>query len=244
MDLVLVLAVVLAFLALPALAIGGTVDAIQVPADVWEAAGYRRANWVWQALGILVLPVGLLYSGAYFLRVRPRLTATERSRTLQRLRHAAPQLPVDRPADLPASSIKIRIPLAVNLITQLPLVILCASNAVLSTLSDNGNVTALLITWCVLLVVGTALDAWFGITLTTEAAVVQNLRRHRVAWSAVLAVIEEPRLGSRRVVLWTEGGRRIVLRAPVTVLPGIGRRRFERDLDTIFLWWITHRLMP
>jgi hypothetical protein len=39
----------------------------------------RKSRWVWQAVGVLCLPVTLIYSGLYFTRIRPRPLAAERS---------------------------------------------------------------------------------------------------------------------------------------------------------------------
>lgn len=41
--------------------------------------GMPKSRWVWQAVGVFALPVALVYSGVYFLRIRPRLTAAERA---------------------------------------------------------------------------------------------------------------------------------------------------------------------
>jgi hypothetical protein len=83
--------------------------------------------------------------------------------------------------------------------------------------------------------------AWFGVNLTPTHAVVNSIRRDRVSWGRVQAVVEEPFLGGRRVVLWTDEGRRIPLRAPIVDFTSVGARRFDRDFHTIGQWWLQHR---
>lgn len=59
------------------------------------------------------------------------------------------------------------------------------------------------------------LDRWCGVTLTPDAAIVRNLRRQVVPWSAVRDITVEYRACNRTVMLW-EAGRRTRLRAPLT----------------------------
>lgn len=68
-----------AYFGVGAAAIVGSVDAARRPDVVWLSAGYRKSRWVWQAVGVIALPVALIYSGVYFLRIRPRLSAAERA---------------------------------------------------------------------------------------------------------------------------------------------------------------------
>jgi hypothetical protein len=74
----LVLAIVLVLLAQWTLCIGGTIDAVSRPREVWHAAGCRKQFWVWQIFGAVFLPVALIYSGLYFGRIRPRLVSAQR----------------------------------------------------------------------------------------------------------------------------------------------------------------------
>lgn len=81
---------------------------------------------------------------------------------------------------------------------------------------------------------------WFGVTLTSTDAIVHNLRRRRVPWSAIQGVTQESVLGARRVLLWTSGSERIPLRAPTTFL-GLGGKRFDEEFHAIGRWWLEHR---
>lgn len=58
-------------------AILGSVDAATQPRELWAATGQRRDVWLWQAVAVIAVPVALVYSGAYFLRVRPKLTKAD-----------------------------------------------------------------------------------------------------------------------------------------------------------------------
>jgi hypothetical protein len=80
----------------------------------------------------------------------------------------------------------------------------------------------------------------FGITLTASAAVVHGLRRRTVPWSDVQAVMIEPLLGSRTVVIHEAGGRRTRLRAPITGFLSWDSD-FEEKFHTIGRWWLEHR---
>ena len=78
-EAMLVVLVIVLWLGAASAAVAGTVDALGQPAVLWMATGYRRSVWIWQALGVLVIPAALVFSGWYFVRVRPRLTAARRA---------------------------------------------------------------------------------------------------------------------------------------------------------------------
>ena len=77
MDLAVGSLLLLLYLAGLAFVVSGTVDVFQFSQDTWSATGYRRVHWAWQVAGVLALPAGLVYSGIYFARVRPRLSAAQ-----------------------------------------------------------------------------------------------------------------------------------------------------------------------
>ncbi len=79
-----------------------------------------------------------------------------------------------------------------------------------------------------------------GVTLRRDAAVIRNVRTHVVSWNRVQAIAPESLLGTRRVAVYTDDGRRIVLRAPTASL-GMGREQYERDYHRIGQWWLAHR---
>ena len=62
----------------------------------------------------------------------------------------------------------------------------------------------------------------------------------RLPWQQVQAVLRFDELGSRRVCLILESGRRVNLRAPTTVL-GFGAARYEQEFHRIGQWWLAHR---
>ena len=193
------------------------------------------------ACALLSVPV-LAICCVYFFRKRPRLDAA-----LPRGAGAAvPQLSDAQPLET-TENIRIRIPLATELITALPVALLIAFSLMLASIDgvhSGRSLTVFSIAMGALLALMITLDRWFGVALTPQGADVHNFRARRLAWGAVHAVTQETRFGSRRVVLWTEGGYRIPLRAPVMALPNVGRGRFDRDFDTIGQWWLVHRWGP
>lgn len=72
----------LCLLALPlALSVGALLDAARRPEWVWALAGRARLVWMMLILfGAVVLPVGLVVSSWYLLRVRPELRDAEQGR--------------------------------------------------------------------------------------------------------------------------------------------------------------------
>jgi hypothetical protein len=76
------------------------------------------------------------------------------------------------------------------------------------------------------------LNRYVGVTLTSEAAVVHNLRRRTIPWANVSEVAVERFAGGRRVVLYETGGRRTPLRMPSSGF--LARdRRFDDKVETI-----------
>jgi hypothetical protein len=76
-DVVSILLLLLLYFVGVAVFVSGTVDTFQFAPEAWLEAGYRRVQWVWQALGVLFFPAGLVYSGVYFIRVRRRVAAAQ-----------------------------------------------------------------------------------------------------------------------------------------------------------------------
>ena len=70
---------VLALLALPlTLSVVALLDAARRPAWVWALADRAQVAWIAAILfGTIAVPLGLIVSSVYLLRVRPRLAATE-----------------------------------------------------------------------------------------------------------------------------------------------------------------------
>ena len=52
------------------------------------------------------------------------------------------------------------------------------------------------------------LGRWVGVTLTAEAAIVHSLRRRTIAWDRIAAIQIERFMGSHRIVLYENSGRR------------------------------------
>ena len=73
-----------------------------------------------------------------------------------------------------------------------------------------------------------------GVELTPESAVVRRLRRRRIAWSQVQAVVRHKSSGSGSSVrLLLQDGKQVKLPAP----GGNGAAAFERDFQLIDAWW-------
>jgi hypothetical protein len=78
-----------------------------------------------------------------------------------------------------------------------------------------------------------------GIDLTPEFAEIRSLRRRRIAWGDVQAVVRHRRQGALQVQLILENGSRENLRAPTT-LWNFGGAQYERDFNVISQWWLAH----
>ncbi|MGW0824692.1 hypothetical protein [Streptomyces sp. NPDC002845] len=98
----------------------------------------------------------------------------------------------------------------------------------------------LVVLWIAVLVLGVLLPFYFGVTLTSSAAVVHGLRRRTILWSDVQAIQVESIMGTRTVVIHEAGGRRTRLRAPTTGFLAWDRR-FEEKFHVIGRWWLDHR---
>jgi hypothetical protein len=243
--LALILAIIVAYLCAVAAAITGTVDALQFPREVWTRAHYRRSTWAWQALGVVCVPVALVYSGAYFLRVRPRLVAAQVS--LERTRWSTtPSYAADASGELDqvaGSSVRLRMPVYARVVSLIPALTFVVLQLWVRPAHDPDS-TGRAISLTILLIFAAAifgLNSWLGVTLTPGAAVVHSFRRRHLRWSAVVAVTKQSYFGTRRVLLWTADGQRTALRAPTTAFPGVGRRPFDHDYHVIGRWWLAHR---
>lgn len=77
---------VLTVLALPlALSVAALLDAARRPEWVWALAGRARVVWMMLVLvGAIALPVGVVVSSWYLLRIRPELRDTENGRLRRR----------------------------------------------------------------------------------------------------------------------------------------------------------------
>ena len=81
----------------------------------------------------------------------------------------------------------------------------------------------------------------FGVDLTPESAVVRGLRRRRVPWVEVQAVVsEDGKYGASVVRLILDSGESVRLPFPKTWWRK-GNAQCERDFHRINQWWITHR---
>jgi hypothetical protein len=83
----------------------------------------------------------------------------------------------------------------------------------------------------------------FGLDLTPESANVHGLRRRRVPWSQIQAVLCYRAMGADRVALVLDSGERVVLRMPATYW-GSGpatAARYQEDFHRLGQWWLAHR---
>ncbi len=73
---------VVALLAMPlTLSVIALLDAARRPGWVWALAGRAQVAWIAAILfGTILVPMGLLVSSIYLVRIRPRLRATEGGR--------------------------------------------------------------------------------------------------------------------------------------------------------------------
>lgn len=79
-----------------------------------------------------------------------------------------------------------------------------------------------------------------GVDLTQESVNIRGLRRRRVPWQEVQAVVRHNQRATGRVSLILDSGERLALRAPTSSL-GLGGARYERDFHLIGQWWLAHR---
>jgi hypothetical protein len=224
-----------------ALAVSGTASAMSYPVETWQRAGARRSRWAWQAIGAFAMPLALVYSGIYFLRIRPRLVAADGDRlvtTMQTYPHVTRSTFVfDSQA-----RVQIRIPWSSRLLSLLPAVpLFFLAGLIFSSDQQTRDVILIPCLLIVVLVQSLAMPSWFGVDLTASTAIVRGYRRRSIPWSEVAGVGPANRGNGRRVVLETNAGKRIMLFAPVAGFPFGGRSRYEHDLHTIGQWWLDHR---
>jgi hypothetical protein len=234
-ELVLILLGIVAVFAMYGVAIGGSVDALGQPREVWTHAGFRRRSWIWQAVAVFCVPAAVVYSGMYYFRVRPRLMAA--SREMAQRRALLTAVSWDRAALAVDDVLTIRMPWSVSIASVCgPLVGAVVGLALAGGLTDfDGSAARLLVPYGVAVVVLAPLTRIFSVRLTADAVIMRGLLRRRIAWSEVEMFQEYSTLGARSVRLWTRGGRRHRLRAPCTML-GLGRVQFDRDAAAIQRW--------
>jgi hypothetical protein len=81
----------------------------------------------------------------------------------------------------------------------------------------------------------------FGVDLTPGFAVVRWLRRRRVSWARVQAVVSHDKPdGSSAVWLMLENGEPVKLRCPRSLMRK-GDAQYERELQLMEQWWVEHR---
>jgi len=169
----------MAVLAVPVVAIWGSLDAFSSPPEVWAAAGHCRTRWAWQAVGVVFAPLTLFYSGLYFLRIRPRLVRAQRDLLPQWSQDAAVAWDGPMPGGTDAC-VRLRVPLQWTALSLLPLLLAGGSNTVVLVARHQYF---FILGWVSLVALGVALSYWFGITLTPTEARVHNFRRRRLAWT-------------------------------------------------------------
>jgi hypothetical protein len=143
-----------------------------------------------------------------------------------------------RPSD--QGTIKVRASLRYRLFVLSPLLVLLPA----SLLTGSFFIHQLTWTWFFYSVAASVIGSWFGINLTSSEAVVHNIRRRRIPWSAVQSITREPFMGGHRVVLWMVDRQPVPLRAPVVDFTGVGARAFETRFHVIGQWWLAHRESP
>jgi uncharacterized protein len=75
------LGALLLLLALIGFAAWGAIDAAQHPKSQWATIEVDKRSWVRRQLYLAPLGIGAAYAGAYFVRIRPKLEATQREPT-------------------------------------------------------------------------------------------------------------------------------------------------------------------
>ena len=240
---IIVFALIIVIVALYPVMILGSVDALDQPREAWSLAGYRRNSWVWQALGVFCVPVGIVYSGLYFFRVRRRLRRVTRELAFERFRREANLRPAELPAGPHPAEIRIGVPWSVVAVLAISPLLSGAACLLAAAAARTSDRRFLLLTLDVIVFVLTlaviAANHSFGITLNSEALLMRGFLRRRVAWPDVVAITQHSSFGARYVRLWTSTDRSRRLRAPVTCF-GVGRRHFETDFAAIQQWWLAH----
>ena len=83
----------------------------------------------------------------------------------------------------------------------------------------------------------------FGVDLTPESANIRGLRRRRVPWSQIQAVLGYRQMGADRMALALDSGERVVLRMPATYW-GSGAAtdvKCWEDFHRLGQWCLAHR---
>jgi hypothetical protein len=242
---VVVIGFLFAWLSGIAIAISGTASALSYPSELWRQVGARRMLWVWQVACVFAFPLALVYSGFYFLRIRPRLVAATGQQAINEMAVYANYSPLATMPSDERSLVRIRIPVPAQLLSLLPTAVIIGMNVFFQLTSRHPSD---LVPWAWIAVAGLVIvvfiGARVGVDLTPTHAVVRTLRSRSVPWADIAAVAHGTQGGSRRVFLWTTQGKRIPLRAPVAGFPYGGRKHYERDLHTIGQWWLDHRPAP
>lgn len=91
------------------------------------------------------------------------------------------------------------------------------------------------------LAVAGAVERWgHGITLTETHAVVHHGRGRstNVRWARIQAITRESTGGRKRIALWTDDRREIILDEPRSFSPG---GHFDRSFRALDEWWRGHR---
>jgi hypothetical protein len=84
-DLAVTISVICIVAAPLAWSIAALLDAAHRPEWVWALAGRARLLWMLLILfGVIVLPMGIVVSGWYLLRIRPELRNTEEGKIRER----------------------------------------------------------------------------------------------------------------------------------------------------------------
>jgi hypothetical protein len=225
--------VIFAGVAVLAGAIAGSVDTADQPAEAWDRAGYRRNRWVWQAFGALCAPVALVYSGIYYIRVRPRVMRAARDLVAEQQACDPAQIRVPDP---PLQQTRLRTSWLAVAITTGWFLLCFSALGILSLV--NGN-TAMGVTSLVGAVLGAAVTATnrrFGVTLSPEGIRLNGLTRRYIAWPDVVAITEQATFGTRYARVWTRTGPSRMLRVPTTQF-GLGRRKYDADYALLQQWW-------
>ncbi|MFC9845549.1 hypothetical protein ACFWFF_08525 [Streptomyces sp. NPDC060223] len=80
----------------------------------------------------------------------------------------------------------------------------------------------------------------FGVELTPNWLVVRGNRRRQIAWRDIIGLEIRKTAGIRTVIVAVSDGRRIVLRAPMSLLD----RRFDHKVQVLMDWWVAGRGGP
>ncbi|MFE9765766.1 hypothetical protein ACFYPC_14760 [Streptomyces sp. NPDC005808] len=77
----------------------------------------------------------------------------------------------------------------------------------------------------------------YGVELTPNSLVVLGNRRREIAWRDIIGLEIRKTAGIRTVIVAVSDGRRIVLRAPMSLLD----RRFDHKIQVLTDWWVAGR---